>query len=339
MIYYNSLKQNWRGLTVAAMVGVISVLINKYTKLPILDPLLVALLIGIIIRSFTKFNDKFISGFKFAPMLFIPIGVVLYGAINLNFVKFATVDPMIIFIILFTFLGNAAFIFFLSDIFGIRQKTTYLITAGSAICGASAIAITSDAVDAEPDDVSNSLVSVFITALFSVFIFLPFLASILKISGMDYSIMAGALLQFTGFVKEAVSSMPIAAANNAGDLMSLALSVKAVRYLGLLILIPLFSSFARGKFYIPLYLWAFLAAGVLVSFFPDLFKQLNSSLKLDLVLSYLWSTAMAAIGLNANFKILFSKTGVKTLAVTFISFLFATGIFLGMYIPLRELMF
>lgn len=336
MANINSLKQGWGGVAMAVLVGVVAVFIREMSGTPVLDPLFIALAIGIILRSFLKFSDNHIAGLKITPMLLIPIGVILYGAVNLDFVKITAVEPMIIFIIVFAFLGNAALIFFLSDLLGIKPKIASLITAGSAICGASAIAITSDAVEAEPDDVSNSLIPVFISALFGLFIFLPFLAIIFKITGIDYSIMSGALLQFTGFVREAVVNAPFAGSGTS-DLMSLALSVKAVRFIGLLILIPIFASFVKRKFYIPWYLIAFLAAGILFSYTPSLAKALNPIL--EPILTYLWSIAMGAIGLNANLKILFSKEGAKTLAISLISFIVTTGIFLGMYLPLREILF
>lgn len=334
MININALKQNWRGILIAIIIGVLAVGIKEFFASPILDPLLVALVIGIILRSFIKFNDKFINGFMITPMLFIPIGVIFYGAVNLNFVQFVSVNPMFIFIVIIVFIVYITSAFLLATLLDIKEKVTYLITTGSAICGASAIAITSDAIDAEPDDVSNSLIPVFVSALLGLFVVLPFLATALNMTGIDYSIMVGTLLQFTGFVKAAIANSPVDGAGNA-DLMSLALSVKAVRYVGLLILIPLFASFAKGRFHIPWYLWAFLGAGLIFSFLPEIAKIFNPIFKPTL--TYLWAIAMAAIGLNANIRVLFSKKGMQAFAVSFISFIIATGVFLGMYLVLREL--
>lgn len=340
MVNLSLLKENIKGVIIAIVVGALVIMIPKvfpaawpaykFITSPILDPLLAALLIGILVRFFIKFSDKSIAGFKLTPMLFIPLGVIFYGAVNLNFVKFGTVDPMSIFIIIFVFLAYSTFIYFLSTVFNIDSKTTYLITTGSVICGASAITIASDAVDAEPDQVSKSLISVFITALFALFVAFPLIVLIFKMTGMDYTIMSGALMQFTGLVKAAVM-------NHTGDknLADLGVSIKAIRYIFLLILIPLFSSFVKGKFHTPWYLWGFLAAGLLFSFFPSLVKSLNPILKP--ALDYLWGVSLAAIGLNANLKVLFSKDGMKTLLVSLISFLFAVFIFLALYIPLKGL--
>lgn len=336
----NALKQAWGGIILAVIVGIVAMAIKDYftniksAAAPMLDSLIIALVIGAILRSFIKFNEKFTSGFKITPLLFIPIGVIFYGAVNLNFPQFASVEPGFIFVVLIVFIVYLTSTFLLSSLFNIKDKTSYLVATGSAICGASAIAVTTNAIDAEPDDVSNSLVSVFISALLGLFVVLPFVAVIFHFNGLDYAVMSGALLQFTGFVKAAVANLPMPAV--AGENLSdLALSIKAIRYVGLLFMIPIFSSIVKKKFHVPWYLWAFLIAGIIFSFVPGLHDKYNK--EFTSILNYLWSIAMAAIGLNANIKSLFSKTGVRVFAVSFISFLITTSVFVGMYMILRNL--
>lgn len=335
MVNMATIKQGWSGTAVAVLVGIAAILIGKIFNSPILDPLFVALVIGIVLRSFIKFNDNSAIGFKITPMLFIPIGVILYGAVNLNFVEFSNMHPLSIFAVIFVFLCYAGFVYLLSFMMRLDLKTAYLILTGSAICGASAITIASDAVEAEPDDVSKSLIAVFVSALAGLFIFLPIAGVLLKMSGADYGIMAGALLQFTGFVKAAVLNLPVA--GDSKEVMSLALSVKAARYMGLILLIPLLASSIKRRFYVPWYMWLFVLAGLIFSFVPGVAKTLSAVSKETL--TYLWSIAMGAIGLNANLRVLFSKDGIKAFAVAFISFILTALVFLAMYIPTRSIVF
>ncbi|MDI6758870.1 MAG: putative sulfate exporter family transporter, partial [Candidatus Omnitrophota bacterium] len=194
-------KQGLKGVFLSLLVGIAAVIIEGFAKWPVLDPLLLALIIGIFLRAFVKFDDKVISGFKQASMLFIPIGVIFYGAINLNFVKFASVKTDFIFILLIVLMVYLISAILLSNLFKIKEKTGYLIAVGSAICGASAIAITSKSIDAEPDEVSTSLISVFISALIGLFGILPLLCIAFKMSGIEYGVFSATVLQFTGFVK------------------------------------------------------------------------------------------------------------------------------------------
>lgn len=319
MRYLDLLRRGYRGMFVAVVIGIIAVFIRRFAEWPVLDPLLVALVIGIIIRSFVKADDKYLPGFILAPSLFIPIGVIFYGAVNLNFVKFATVDTNFIFMLFIVFIVYLISTILLSNVFGLSEKVSYLIASGSAICGASAITITSRAIDAEPDEISISLISVYISALVGLFVILPFLSINFKMSNVDYGVFSGTVLQFTGFVKAAVASFD-------DKVRAIALSVKAVRYTGLLFLIPLFASFVKGRFFIPWYLWAFLVAGLCFSFIPGLAETLGPACKS--ILTFLWSIAMAAIGLNANLKVLLTRKGLKALGVSFISFMIAVAVFL-----------
>ncbi|MBU0468167.1 MAG: putative sulfate exporter family transporter [Candidatus Omnitrophica bacterium] len=309
-----SFIQFWKGVLIATLVGLAAVLIETFAEWPILDPLVIAMVIGISLRSFIKFDDDIISGFKLAPSLFIPIGVIFYGAVSLNFTSFIQVDPNYIFTLFIVFIVYIVSGLFLSSVFRLNEKVGYLITAGSAICGASAIAITTKAIDADSDDVSVSLIVVFLSALIGLFIVLPVVASVFNLSELDYAIFSGVVMQFTGFVKAAVSGF-------SEEVKMVALSVKAVRYVGLLFLIPLFASFSKGKLTIPWYLFAFLAAGIIFTLMPDLAKVLKPAFKI--ILNVLWSIAMGAIGLNANLKKIFTKSGIKAFAVSFLAFIVA----------------
>jgi len=274
---------------------------------------------GIVFGTIIQQKSKFRPGIILAPNIFIPIGVIFYGAANLNVKILAEIDASFSFTIFIVFLVYIISTILLSHIFGLKDKIGYLVAAGSAICGASAIAITSKAIDAEPDDISISLVSVFISALIGLFIILPLLAFYFRIPDQDYAVLSGTVLQFTGFVKASVANMP-------PEIKSIAIAVKAGRYIGLLFVIPLFASFVKGRLHIPWYLWAFLGAGIVFSYAPDVAKTMKPMLKL--VLTLLWSSAMGAIGLNTNIDTLFTKNGLKTLGVSFMSFIIATGVFL-----------
>jgi uncharacterized integral membrane protein (TIGR00698 family) len=316
MNYFKELSAGWKGVLVSVLCGLAAILVKNLLNSPIAEPLLLALILGIALRSFIKFGDSTKLGFKISPMLFIPVGVVFYGAVNLNFKECFSMDPDLIFMLFIVFIIYVIASIFLSSLFRLKEKTGYLLATGSAICGASAIVVASQAIDAEPDDVSISLISVFLSALFGLFFVLPFLSSVLNIQELDYGYLSGTILQFTGFVKFAVAKL-------SSEAKTLALSVKAVRYIGLLFIIPLFASFVKGKLYIPWYLWAFLIAGLVSSFLPGITKPFIPVFKQ--VLDILWSMAMAAIGLNANLKNLFTKQGAKAFMVSFLSFVIAAA--------------
>ena len=312
-------KEQILGVGLAVVLGGTAILIKHFTKNTLFDPLFVALVLGIILRSAVRFKEKTKKGLNSVAMLFIPVGAVFYGAVNLNFERISQVEIEYVFPIVVSFLVYIVSILLLSSWMKLKEKVTYLITAGSAICGASAIAITAGTIDAKPNEISKSLIAVFGAALVGFFLILPLTSKILQLTIIEKGVLSGAILQFTGFVKAAGAGLP-------ERIQNIALSVKAARYLGLVFLMPLFSSFVRKKFHIPWFIIAFLLAGAAFSYMPAVAEVVRPTFKT--ILTILWSSAMGAIGLNAEIKDLFTKEGAKIFLVCLISFVLAMGIFI-----------
>ncbi len=325
------------GLLLAIVVGTFAYSIKSVINYPAADSLVIALILGIIIRSFIGEQSKFNSGLKFAPVVFLPVGIIFYGAKNLNFAKLAEVDRSIIFLVIIVIVMYFAVILLLGKLLGQRKQITYLTAAGSAICGASAIAITSPAIEADPDDISVSLLAVALAALLGFSLILPFIAAFLNISCSTHCLASGSVLQFTGLVKVSNQFVPFLSKDMPTDKMiDMALSVKALRYLGLLIVIPLLASLMKNKFYVPWFLWAFLAAGLIGTWFYTkqyTFFTMTITPYLSAIHTFSWSVAIAAIGLNADIRQLLSNNGSKAIIMAFAGFLTATATFFaGFYI-------
>ena len=326
----------WPGLILAVLIGLAGYGITIVIDSPLFDPLLVAMILGIVLRTLIGSRGHYKQGISFAPAIFLPVGILFYAANNLNFAKFAKVETNMSVLMLVVVLVYFAVILLAGKLLKQRKQITFLTATGSAICGASAIAITSPAVDAEPDDTAIALLSVALAALVSFSIILPFLATLFDITGRTYSLLSGSVLQFTGLVKVSVSNIPFLRTDMLeNELMELALSVKSVRFLGLLIAIPLFGSFIKKKFHIPLVLWVFLIAGLGGTYmyvsYAKLYEVLIPNIKLIHEIS--WSIAMAAIGLNADVRQLLSNNGIKSLIMAFAGSLTATAVFFaGLFI-------
>lgn len=332
----NSLRNMLPGICIAILIGLSGYFLTSAVRSPLLEPLLIAFIFGIIIKTSWSGIRKYDPGMTIASFIFIPIGIVFYGLSNLNFNVIGKVELSRLFLILAVMFVYFLVILVLGRLLKQREQITYLTASGSGICGASAIAVISPAVKAEPDDISISLLSVSIAAFVGFAIFIPFVSAVFDLNFIDYSYLTGSTLQFTGLVKIAgnytfhlKNDMP------GSDALSLALSVKAVRYLGLLVCIPLFSSLLKKKFNIPWFLWAFIAAGVVGTLIASTkYTCYNSSLNYYVkpVHTISWSIAMAAIGLKADAKEIMSNNGGKALIMAFAGIIAAIIIFLaGIY--------
>lgn len=320
------------GLLVALLAGLAAYALHVSTDSPLIDPLLVALVIGIIIRTAMGQRENLTPGFIAAPAIFIPVGIIFYGFHNLNFARLTEVNTSAILLLIGVMVLYFIVIVGLGRLLKQRKQITYLTAAGSGICGASAIAVTSPAVDADPDDISISLLAVAITAFAGVAIILPFLHSLFHLTFRTFCELSGSVVQFTGLVKFSSVLTCIKQDMLFREMQSLSLSLKAVRYLGLLVAIPLFASFIRGKLFIPWFLWAFLIAGLAGTWIyaadQELFRTSFEPYVRPLH-NIFWSIAMAAVGLNADVKGLLSIQGSKALIMAFAGFFAATAAFLA----------
>jgi len=326
----SSIEKNWFPLLLSFLLGLSAYFLKIYIKSGLLDPLLVAMLFGILINIVLR--RRWSLSFSTAPLTLIPIGIVFYGMKNLNFVEFSMVNPYVMALLGVIMLTYFGVIFLLGKLLNQRKKITYLTATGSAICGASAIAITSSVIEADPDDVSVSLLSVFAAAMFGLFLLLPFLTLLFGFDNKLYALFSASVLQFTGFVKVSLQTLPfLKEVISMNEAIDLALSVKAVRYLGLLIAIPLFASLTKKKFILPWYLWAFLGAGILGSYIYATNETLYKNTLIPIVkpiYTVLWASAMAAIGLNTDIEKLLGSNGIRALVMSFLGFFTATVVFI-----------
>ena len=309
------------GLLLATCIGVLTYTVSVLLHSPVIDPLVVALGAGVMIRTFCGHRTICNAGFAAAPLVFIPIGITFYAVKNLNFTTYSQVPPRSMLLAALVVFVYFATILLLGRLLGQRDRISYLTATGSAICGASAIAIASPAVDADSDDISVALVAVTTAALVALFTLLPFVATSLNMGDQTYGLLSGSVLQMTGFVKAAVTNLPFLSRHLTDkELVSLALSVKAARYLGLLIAIPLFASLIQKRLYIPWTLWLFLGAGLLGTWLAVTHQTFYNTALIPVVkplYGISWSIAMTAIGLNADVRQLLSNNGTKALIMAF----------------------
>jgi uncharacterized membrane protein YadS len=164
-----------------------------------------------------------LNGAQACVQFLIPIGIILYG-VNLNFNVLTALSAKVV---VFALLGMLIFYLLIyglnSVVWKLPWKLSELLAAGSAICGASAIAVLSPAVDAEPEETSTSLLVITAMGLLGVMIY-PLLKELLGFSDIVYAILSGATLHQTGLVRVAVAPLGKA-------ILDHALAIKTLRIL------------------------------------------------------------------------------------------------------------
>lgn len=95
--------------------------------------------------------------------------------------------------------------FILTRTLKVRPKTGYLIAAGTAICGGSAIAAVAPAIDADADETSHALATIFILNSLALFIF-PLIGHWFLMSQHDFGIWSAIAIHDTSSVVGAASA-------------------------------------------------------------------------------------------------------------------------------------
>ncbi|HFC12501.1 MAG TPA: putative sulfate exporter family transporter, partial [Anaerolineae bacterium] len=143
------------GVLIISALGYLAYSISNFS--PLLDALVVGLVLGILLR-FTIGNQEVLNpGITFLQTVFIQIGLVLYG-IKLNFTRIFQMGWLIPILIVAVQATIFLVTLWVGKRFKIAEKTALLLAVGTSICGASAIAVATPAVEGESKDVSISLV-------------------------------------------------------------------------------------------------------------------------------------------------------------------------------------
>ncbi|TXK45833.1 putative sulfate exporter family transporter [Pontibacter qinzhouensis] len=167
----------------------------------------------------------------------------------------------------------------LAKLLGVGKKLNHLISAGTAICGGSAIAAVAPAIKASEKEISVALGVVFILNAMALFIF-PFIGNQLQLSQEQFGIWAAIAIHDTSSV--------VGAATHFGEkALEIATTLKLTRALWILpiVLITGFLFKSEGKASFPKFILFFLVASLFSTFLSGLSD------------AYSWLTMLARKGL------------------------------------------
>lgn len=193
--------------------------------------------------------------------------VVLLGfGMNLGAVYKAGKDGVLFTIV--TIFGTLILGFFVGKLLSVERKTSTLISSGTAICGGSAIAAVAPAIEADSEQISVSLGTVFVLNSIGLFIF-PLIGHAVNLSQNQFGVWAAIAIHDT-------SSVVGAAGTYGTEALAIATTVKLARALWIAPIALLFAYIYRDKrgatktkIAIPWFILLFLAATVVRTYGPS----------------------------------------------------------------------
>lgn len=185
------------GLAICFAVAALSVLIEKLVPGDVLGASIIALFMGTIINSF--FHPAWIKpALKFTSKKILKLAIILLGA-SLSVNVIVSVGRMTFFVMIFTFAVCFGGGYFIRKLFGLNWKLSNLISAGTGICGGSAVAAIAPVIDADDKDIAFAMSSTFLFDMVMVALY-PVMGRLLSMSDIAYGIWAGTSVNDTASV-------------------------------------------------------------------------------------------------------------------------------------------
>ena len=301
------------GIAICFTVAVLSVLLEEWIPGGLLGASIIALFAGTIINSF--FHPTWIKpALKFASKKILKAAIILLGA-SLSVSTIMSVGKMTFFVMIFTFAMCFGGGYLIRKLFGLNWKLSNLISAGTGICGGSAIAAIAPVIDADDKDIAFALSSTFLFDMVMIALY-PLMGKALGMSDIAYGIWAGTSVNDTA----SVVASGYAFSEAAGDFATM---VKLTRTIAIVPTVLVFAwigvrmkkkelqASSEGKKVnmmkiIPWFIGGFLLLAVLNSIgcIPTAVSGLMKSAS-----KFLMVTALAAIGLGTSITD-FKKAGL-----------------------------
>ena len=289
--------------------------------LHIIGASVIALFIGMIVNAFWKPDSTTAPGIKFTSKKILKFAIILLGA-SLNIRTVLTVGRFSLTVMVFTLATCFGLGALIGKALGLNWKTSSLINAGTGICGGSAIAAIAPVIEADDMDIAYGMSATFLFDTIMIVVF-PLLGHWLGLSDAAFGLWAGTAVNDTS----SVVATGYAFSEAAGDFATM---VKLTRTLAIIPAVLVFAAInlhikrkqsaqskavkVSIKSIFPWFILGFLAMSVLTSL-GLLPVGLTSSLKT--ISKFLMVAALAAIGLNTNFKSL-CRSGAKPMLHGFI---------------------
>ncbi|WP_066720913.1 YeiH family protein [Clostridium sp. Marseille-P299] len=331
----NVLKNKSKGILLCLAISLpVWFLVKSIDTLEVVGAPVIAMIIGMILSILIKDKSAFMDGISFTSKKILQYAVILLGfGLNLATVKKVGMDSLPI--ILSTISTSLIVAYLMHKALKIPSKTATLIGVGSSICGGSAIAATAPVIDADDEEIAQSISVIFLFNIIAAIIF-PTLGSILGLSNTGFGLFAGTAINDTSSVTAAAATWDTLHGTG-GTVLEYATIVKLTRTLAI-IPITLVLSFIRInkekkqntnvettisiKKIFPMFILYFILASVITTLITSFCTGATLSLAvksfnfLKQLSKFFIVMAMCAIGLNTNIVTLVKKGG-KPIAMGF----------------------
>ena len=312
------------GFLLAVVIAAAAQLLEAMLPIHLAGASVIALFIGMLLNLWLSKYTVLRSGLRFTSKKVLKFAIILLGA-SLSIGTILHVGRLSLTVMVFTLITCFGGGYIVGRLLGLNWRLSNLISAGTGICGGSAIAAISPVIDAEDRDIAYAMSATFIFDMIMILMF-PIMGHMLGLSDTAYGLWAGTAVNDTSSVVAAGYAYTEAA----GDFATM---VKLTRTLSIIPTVLIFSLInirlkksgssggeaqaGGGKKVLSLFPWFILgfvalavinSVGLIPSGIASGAKELSK---------FLMVAALAAIGLGTSFSDM-KKSGIAPMLHGFI---------------------
>ena len=202
------------GILLCVLVTVVAGLLQRaevgFVGEPYLEALVLAILLGVAIRTVWAPGTRFRAGIGFSAKTLLEVAVVMLGA-SVSARTVLALGPALLGGIVLVVAGAIATSYAICRALGLPQRMAILVACGNSICGNSAIAAVAPVIGADGDDIASSIAFTAVLGVIVVLL-LPLLVPILAMSLTQYGVLAG--LTVYAVPQVLAATLPIGALSN-----------------------------------------------------------------------------------------------------------------------------
>ncbi len=303
-----------------------------------LSPILIAIILGLMIRNTIPLPESFNAGITFGLRKVLRFGIILMG-IRLSIFSVLKIGMVAAGMVALCIASALVVTIFLARRIGINEKLGVLIAAGTSICGVSAIVATSPAIDAKQEETAYAVGTITIFGILATVVY-PYLVELLlnlPVAGAGFflgtSVHDTSQVIATSLIYDQLWSHITANGLTGADI---AITTKLVRNTFMILVIPFLGFWAGRKNarstsgsriqimkYIPLFVLGYVAMGAARSTGDYVFGIDNATWQsswqiVKTTATYVITVAIACVGLNTDIRKL-SSLGYRPFICGFIA--------------------
>ena len=315
------------GILLSVAIAALACWLESLLPIHLIGSAVIAMFIGMVLNQFVRKTTALVPGLKFTSKKILKFAIILLG-LSLNISTIVHVGKLSLTVMVFTLLTCFGGGHFIGKALGLNWKLSNLISAGTGICGGSAIAAISSTIDADDNDVAYAMSATFLFDMAMIVLF-PIMGRALGMTDEAFGIWAGTAVNDTS----SVVATGYAFSEGAGDFATM---VKLTRTLAIIPTVITFAfiqlnikrrealanqengadlkaNFSIAKIF-PWFILGFLAMSVVASIFSIPAAIVSGTKTAS---KFLMVCALAAIGLNTSFASM-KKAGIRPMIHGFI---------------------